>query len=73
MTGQHRFRTVAFHHVTMSTNPQSTQYRTTPTTASAELTTRQRPAWKGAPRTFEPTNTSDLPPMFELETDNGDR
>ncbi|MCU4717044.1 hypothetical protein [Halapricum hydrolyticum] len=61
----------------MSTNPQSIQSRTetTPTapTPGSEPPTRQRPAWKGAPRTFEPTNTGKLPPMFEAEADHEKR
>ncbi|MFW6017511.1 MAG: hypothetical protein ACOCPX_01680 [Halapricum sp.] len=61
----------------MSTNPQPTQYRTastpTATPPGSEPSLQRDAAWRTAPRTFEPTNTGDLPPMFEIETDLGDR
>ncbi len=50
----------------MSTNPQSPQYRTEPTPTEPTPTMR-RPASRTAPRTFEPTQTGELPPMFETE------
>jgi hypothetical protein len=67
----------------MSTNPRTTQYRsqTTPTQsatdapapAPAPTDTDRRTAAEAAPRTFEPTNTGDLPPMFDTEADREQR
>jgi hypothetical protein len=59
----------------MSTNPKTAaQYRTptTPETPEPQSRTPDR-ASATAPRTFEPTNTGELPPMFETEADHGDR
>jgi hypothetical protein len=59
----------------MSTNPRTIQYRTETTQPdpTPEAPMRQRPASRSAPRTFEPSNTGELPPMFETEADQQDR
>jgi len=61
----------------MSTNPTMIQYRaeTTPAdpTPEPEPPMRRSPVSRTAPRTFEPTNTGTLPPMFETEADTQDR
>lgn len=63
----------------MSTNQQSTQYRTQTTqptiesTPEPEATAEPTSASERAPRTFEPTNTGTLPPMFETEAQQRDR
>jgi len=65
----------------MSTNQKYAQPNHTPTTSgtrSPEPTPRSDPtepasASAAAPRTFEPTNTGDLPPMFDPEAEQTQR